>query len=78
MSGIDSKLRELGTIEKTTILQKPFDAWQLANKLREVIDRKETWLKPCLLKDFLFFGSSHSRTLAHSRNSGSVLADDNS
>jgi CheY-like chemotaxis protein len=40
--GIDSKLRELRTIEKTAILQKPFDAWQLANKLREVLDRKET------------------------------------
>jgi len=42
VSGIDSKLPELGTIEKTTILQKPFDAWQLANKVREVIDRKKT------------------------------------
>jgi len=41
VAGIDSKLRELRTIEKTTILQKPFDAWQLANKVREVIDRKE-------------------------------------
>jgi two-component system, cell cycle sensor histidine kinase and response regulator CckA len=40
--GIDSKLRELSTIEKTAILQKPFDAWQLANKLREVLDREET------------------------------------
>jgi len=40
--GIDSKLRELRTIEKAAILQKPFDAWQLANKLREVLDRKET------------------------------------
>jgi len=42
VSGIDSKLRELRTIEKTAILQKPFDAWQLANKVREVMDRKET------------------------------------
>jgi two-component system cell cycle sensor histidine kinase/response regulator CckA len=37
-----SHLRNLRSIEKTAILPKPFDARQLANKLREVLDRKKT------------------------------------
>jgi two-component system cell cycle sensor histidine kinase/response regulator CckA len=35
-------LRHLRSIEKTAILPKPFDARQLANKLREVLDGKKT------------------------------------
>ena len=38
----ESHLRNLRSTEKTAILRKPFDARQLANKLREVLDHKET------------------------------------
>jgi len=38
----ESHLRGLPTIKKTSILQKPFDAGQLAHKVREMLDYKET------------------------------------
>jgi len=37
----ESHLRNLRSTKKTAILRKPFDARQLANKLREVLDYKE-------------------------------------
>jgi len=39
---IEPKLRGLRTIKKASILQKPFDAGQLARKVREVLNRKAT------------------------------------
>jgi len=39
---MESKPRGLHTIKKASILQKPFDAGQLARKVREMLDRKET------------------------------------